>query len=106
MKPTKKLGMPSKIYFLALPLSIIFSTNGSIFYRATTALFMAQMYGIEITFASVISVLFSTAFITLATPGVPGGAYIAFSALPAQLEVPLEALVCIIGIDAEYDIIR
>lgn len=104
MKAAEKLGVPSKIYSLALPLSVIFSKNGSIFYRATTALFMTQVYSVEITFASVISVLFSAAFITLVTPGVPGGAYIAFSALLAQLGVPSEALVCIIGIDAVIDI--
>ena len=36
--------------------------------------------------------------------GVPGGAYIAFSALLAQMGVPAEALACIIGVDAVMDI--
>ncbi|MBQ6737220.1 MAG: dicarboxylate/amino acid:cation symporter [Synergistaceae bacterium] len=104
MKAAEKLGVPSKIYSFSMPLSVIFSKNGSIFYRATTALLMAKIFGVEISFFSVISVLISASIITLATPGVPGGAYIAFSALLAQLGVSSEALACIIGVDAVMDI--
>ena len=104
MKAAESLGIPQKIYSFALPLGVIFSKNGSIFYRALTAMFMAEVFGVEVSFGAVVSVLVSASIITLATPGVPGGAYIAFSALLAQMGVPAEALACIIGVDAVMDI--
>lgn len=104
MKAADSLGIPQKIYSFALPLGVIFSKNGSIFYRALTALFMAEVFGVEVSFWVMVSVLVSAAVITLSTPGVPGGAYIAFSALLAQMGVPAEALACIIGVDAVMDI--
>ena len=104
MKAAKGMGVPEKVYSLSLPLGVIFSKNGSIFYRATTALLIAQLFGIEVPAAGVVSLLVSSAVITLATPGVPGGAFIAFSALLLQLGVPSEALACIIGIDAVMDL--
>lgn len=104
MKAAESLGIPKKIYSFALPLGVIFSKNGSIFYRALTALFMAEVFGIDVSFGAAVSVLVSASIITLATPGVPGGAYIAFSALLAQMGVPAEALACIIGVDAVMDI--
>lgn len=104
MKAAKGMGVPEKIYALSLPLGVIFSKNGSIFYRATTTLLIAQLFGIEVSPAGVASLLVSAAVITLATPGVPGGAFIAFSALLLQLGVPSEALACIIGIDAVMDL--
>lgn len=104
MKAAKGMGVPEKVYSLSLPLGVIFSKNGSIFYRATTALLIAQLFGIEVPVAGVVSLLVSASVITLATPGVPGGAFIAFSALLLQLGVPSEALACIIGIDAVMDL--
>ncbi len=104
MKAADSLGIPQKIYSFALPLGVIFSKNGSIFYRALTALFMAEVFGVDVSFWVMVSVLVSAAVITLSTPGVPGGAYIAFSALLAQMGVPAEALACIIGVDAVMDI--
>ena len=104
MKAARNMGVPEKVYSLSLPLGVIFSKNGSIFYRATTALLIAQLFGIEVSAAGVVSLLVSASLITLATPGVPGGAFIAFSALLFQLGVPSEALACIIGIDAVMDL--
>ena len=104
MRAAKDMGVPEKVYSLALPLGVIFSKGGSIFYRATTALLVAQLFGVEVTAAGVLSLLVSASVITLATPGVPGGAFIAFSALLTQLGVPAEALACIIGIDAVMDL--
>jgi Na+/H+-dicarboxylate symporter len=104
MKAAKGMGVPEKVYSLALPLGVIFSKGGSIFYRATTALLVAQLFGVDVTAAGVLSLLLSASVITLATPGVPGGSLIAFSALLTQLGVPAEALACIIGIDAVMDL--
>ncbi len=104
MKAAKGMGVPERVYSLSLPLGVIFSKNGSIFYRATTALLIAQLFGIEVPAAGVVSLLVSASVITLATPGVPGGAFVAFSALLLQLGVPSDALACIIGIDAVMDL--
>ena len=104
MKAAESLGIPQKIYSFVLPLGVIFSKNVSIFYRALTALFMAEVFGVEVHAGVVVSVLVSASIITLATPEVPGGAYIAFSALLAQMGVPTEALACIISVDAVMDI--
>ena len=65
---------------------------------------IALLFGIDVTFADVIAVVFTASVITLATPGVPGGAYIAFSALLAALNVPVQSMAYIISIDAVMDI--
>ena len=44
--------------------------------------------GVEISPGSLLSLLLTASVITLAAPVIPGGAYIAFSALLAQAGVP------------------
>lgn len=104
MKAADSMGIPNRIYSLTLPLGVVFSKNGSILYRSLTALLVALLFGIDVTFADVIAAVFTASVITLATPGVPGGAYIAFSALLAALNVPVQSMAYIISIDAVMDI--
>lgn len=65
MKAADEMGIPQRIYSLTLPLGVVFSKNGSIFYRAFTALLVALLFGIEVTFADVIAVVFTASVITL-----------------------------------------
>ncbi len=104
MKAADTLGVPQKIYSFSLPLGVVFSKNGSIFYRAVTALFMAQLYGIDVSFTALISLLFSAFILPLTTTGIPGSSYVAFTVMLIQLNIPAEAIAYIIAIDAVLDI--
>lgn len=95
MKSADAMGIPNRIYSLPLLLSVVFSKNESILYRSLTALLVALLFGIDVTFEDVIAVMFTASVITLATLGIPGGAYIAFSALLAALNVQVQSMVYI-----------
>ena len=104
MEAADSLGVPQRIYSLSIPLGVVFSKNGSIFYRAVVSLFITQLYGINVSASALISLLFSAFVLPLTTTGVPGGAYIAFTAMLSQLGVPAEAIAYVIAIDAVLDI--
>ena len=104
MEASASLGVPQKIYSLSIPLGVVFSKNGTIFYRALVSLFITQLYVIDVSTSALISVLFSSFVLALTTTGVPGGAYIAFPAMLSQLGVPAEAIAYVIAIDAVLDI--
>lgn len=83
-----------------------FTTSSSIASMPDTmVLSLANIYGIEMPFAKVLSLILSTVILVLAMPGIPGVSIIILSSLLIMSGCPVDALGMVIGIDPIVDML-
>ena len=102
----KKLGISSKVYSLSLPLGATVNMDGTCIYLGVFAFALASLCGITIPPAALVSVLISIVVLSVGAPGIPGSGLVCLSVLLAQLNVPLEAVTLIMGIDSLLGMMR
>ena len=100
MEACKKLGIDKKIYSLSIPLGATLNRDGTCIHLAVFALALAQTYGVEVTGATLVGMIVSIIVLSMGAPGIPGSGLICLSVLLAQINVPVEAIGLVMGIDA------
>lgn len=101
-----KLGVSQKVYSLSLPLGATLNMDGTCIYLSVFALSLARLYGIVIPPAALMSVLVSIVVLSVGAPGIPGSGMVCLSVILTQLNVPLEAVAVVMGIDPIMGMIR
>ncbi len=67
-----KLGITKRIYSFSVPLSATVSLDGGAMYLVLAALMLAQLYGVNLSAANVMSVIVYAAILAVSAPGVQG----------------------------------
>jgi len=80
--------------------------NGTALYEGVTALFLAQCFGIHLSFAQQIFVVVLCVLAGVGTAGVPGGSLPAVIMILAGIGVPVESMGIILGVDRLLDMCR
>ena len=70
-----------------------------------TAVFFAKFYGIEISVSWIVSLVFCSSVLAMATPPIPGGAMTSYTVLFTQLGIPAEALAVALACYTLFDFI-
>ncbi len=96
----KKLGVKKKIFSLSIPLGATVNMDGTCVYLAVFALCLARIYGVDITGGGILSLIISIIVLSVGAPGIPGAGLICLSVLLTQINVPVEAIGLIMGIDS------
>ena len=96
----KNLGIDKKIYAFSLPLGATINMDGSCVTLMLSSLFMAKIYGISITPAIIMQLVFSIYILSVGAPGVPGAALICLSLLVPQIGVPSNSISIVMGLYA------
>jgi len=94
----EKLGIPSKIFSLSIPLGATIKKDGTCVSLAVFSLAFAKLYGVEVSSAAVISLFFSIIILSVAAPAVQGTWILCFSILLEQLGAPLDGVEIAMGI--------
>ena len=102
----KKLGISQNVYSLSLPLGATLNMDGTCIYLSVFALALARLCGVTIPAAALVSVLVSIVVLSVGAPGIPGSGLVCLSVLLAQLNVPLEAVALVMGVDPLLGMIR
>jgi dicarboxylate/amino acid:cation (Na+ or H+) symporter, DAACS family len=76
------------------------------FFEGITVLFLAQVYGVELSFASQLKVILMSIIAGIGTAGVPGGSLPLIMIVMQQVGVPVEGLGLILGVDRFLDMCR
>jgi DAACS family dicarboxylate/amino acid:cation (Na+ or H+) symporter len=89
-----------------LTLGATANQNGTALYEGVTALFLAQCFGIHLSFAQQILVVVLCVIAGVGTAGVPGGSLPAVIMILAGIGVPVESMGIILGVDRLLDMCR
>ena len=102
----QKLGLSKNICSFLLPLGATVNMNGTALYQGVCALFIAQAYGIELTMANYITIIFTSTLAAVGTAGVPGAGLIMLSLVLTSVGLPMEGVALIAAIDRILDMAR
>lgn len=95
----RKIGLRDKIADLALPLGMPLNSNGSALHMAVTAIFVAQMYGVDFQGGALAYVCVIALMLSLANAVAPGATLISLTMLIPALGLPLEAVAILGGLE-------
>ncbi|WP_371363489.1 Proton/glutamate-aspartate symporter [Sporomusa rhizae] len=102
----KSLKLPSKISRFVLTCGASANQNGSGLYEGAVLLFLAQVYGIDLTISQQVVVVLTAVLGGIGTAGVPGGTLPIIAILCVNVGVPVEGLGLILGVDRFLDMCR
>lgn len=103
---SRRLGSTKTIASFAVPLGNTINMNGTAIYMGITAIFGAQVYGIDLTIADQVTIVLMGVLAAVGTAGVPGAGLIMSTIVFTQVGIPLEAVALIAGVDRILDMIR
>jgi Na+/H+-dicarboxylate symporter len=106
MEQLDKFGVSNKITSFVLPLGYSFNLDGSMMYQAFAALFVAQAYGIDMSFAKQLTMLLVLMISSKGMAGVPRGSLVVVAAVLPMFGLPEAGLLLIMGIDQIMDMAR
>ena len=106
MEKTEKMGAPKDIVSFVIPTGYSFNLDGSTLYQAIAAIFIAQMYGIDLTIVEQITLMLVLMVTSKGIAGVPGVSFVVLLATLGTVGIPLEGLAFIAGIDRILDMAR
>ncbi|MBX2914321.1 MAG: dicarboxylate/amino acid:cation symporter [Cyclobacteriaceae bacterium] len=106
MELLQKFGCKDKIVSFVLPLGYSFNLDGSMMYMTFASLFIAQSYGIDLPFATQISMLLVLMLTSKGIAGVPRASLVVIAGTLATFNIPEAGLALLLGIDPLLDMGR
>lgn len=102
----KKDGVSNKISSFTLPLGATINMDGTALYECTAAIFIAQVYGIELTFVQQIIVVFTALLASIGAAGIPMAGLVMLTVVLSAVNLPLEGIGLILSVDIILDMMR
>lgn len=102
----EKLGLDKKIAHFVLTVGSTANQNGTALYEGLTVLFIAQVFGVELSFSQQVLVVLMSVLAGLGTAGVPGGSLPLVVLVLQSIQVPVEGIGIILGVDRLLDMSR
>jgi len=102
----QQLGVPSQVAGFVLPLGATMNMNGTSLYEGVTVLFLAQVFGVDLSIGQQIVVVILSVITAVGAAGVPGGSLPLIMVVLASVGVPPEGIAIILGVDRILDMCR
>jgi Na+/H+-dicarboxylate symporter len=102
----EKIGVSNKVSSFVLPLGATVNMNGTALYECAAALFLAQAYGIELTFGVQFTIVAIALMTSIGVAGVPSASLVAIAIILAAIGIPLEAIGVLMVFDRILDMCR
>jgi DAACS family dicarboxylate/amino acid:cation (Na+ or H+) symporter len=102
----QELGLPPKVARFVLTVGASANQNGTALYEGVTVLFLAQVFGVELSLAQQITVALMCILAGVGTAGVPGGSLPLVVGVLISINVPAQSIAIILGIDRVLDMCR
>ncbi|MFJ7511852.1 cation:dicarboxylate symporter family transporter [Peribacillus simplex] len=106
MDKMEKFGCPKSITSFVIPTGYTFNLDGSSIYQALASLFVAQMYGIDLSITQQITLLLVLMLTSKGMAGVPGASFVVVLTTLGSMGLPVEGVAFIAGIDRILDMGR
>jgi Na+/H+-dicarboxylate symporter len=102
----KNSGISNKICSFVLPLGATINMNGTALYECVAALFIAQAYGIEMTFIQQLVIVLTALLASIGAAGVPMAGLVMMTIVLNAVGLPLEGIGLILAVDRILDMFR
>ncbi len=99
-------GVSNKISSFVVPLGATVNMNGTALYECVAVMFIAQAYGIELTFMQQIIVVVTALLAAIGSAGIPMAGLVMMSIVLSAVNLPLEGVGLILAVDRPLDMCR
>lgn len=102
----EKLGLSREVTSFVLPLGATINMDGTAIYMGVCTLFIANVFGVHLGMSDIILVIFTGTLASIGTAGIPGAGLIMLAMVLQSVQLPLEGLALVAGIDRVLDMFR
>lgn len=106
LEQVERFGAPNKIASFVLPVGYSFNLDGSMMYCTFATLFIAQVYGIEMSLGQQFLMLLMLMVTSKGIAGVPRASLVVIAATLAHFNIPEAGVLLILGVDHFLDMAR
>ena len=100
------IGISNKVSSFVLPLGATVNMNGTALYECAAALFIAQAYGLELTFGVQFTIVAIALMTSIGVAGVPSASLVAIAIILGAIGLPVEAIGILMVFDRILDMCR
>ncbi|MCW8108728.1 dicarboxylate/amino acid:cation symporter [Alteromonas ponticola] len=101
-----KLGVGKSVTSFSLPLGATINMDGTAIMQGVATVFIAQVYGVDLSINDYVMVVLTATLASIGTAGVPGVGLIMLAMVLQQVNLPVEGIALIIGVDRLLDMTR
>ncbi|MES2272583.1 MAG: dicarboxylate/amino acid:cation symporter [Chlamydiota bacterium] len=102
----KRAGVSNRICSLVVPLGTSINMSGSALYECVAAIFVAQVYGIDISFTTQFIVVFMALITSIGVAGIPSASLVAILVILKVIGLPTEGIGLFVAVDRLLDMCR
>ena len=99
-------GVSNKIASFTLPLGATVNMNGTALYECVAVMFIAQAYGVDLTFGQQIVVVLTALLAAIGSAGIPMAGLVMMAVVLKAVGLPLEGIGLILAVDRILDMFR
>ncbi|TCI21522.1 dicarboxylate/amino acid:cation symporter [Exiguobacterium sp. SL-9] len=101
-----KLGVPRSISSFVQPLGATVNMDGTAIMQGVATIFIAQVFAADLTMTELVTVVITAVLASIGTAGVPGVGLIMLALVLQSVNLPVEGIALIIGVDRILDMLR
>lgn len=101
-----KMNLPASIHGFLIPLAASTFRPGAGVGQILGALFIARLYGIDVPFAGLVAITATALVTSFSVPGIPGGSIVAMVPVLMVVNLPVEGIGILLGVDTILDMFR
>lgn len=102
----EELGVSNEVASFVLPLGATVNMNGTAIYQGVSTVFIAQVFGIDLGAADLLTVVLTATLASIGAAGVPGIGMVTLTIVLTQLGIPLEGIALVVGVERILDMSR
>ncbi len=106
LKTSEKMGADKNVASFVLPLGATINMDGTAIYQGVCAVFIAACFGIDLTVGQMLTIVLTATLASIGTAGVPGAGVVMLAMVLESVNLPLEGIALVIGIDRIFDMGR
>ena len=103
---TRRVGVDKDVAKFMLPIGATINMDGTALYQAIAALFIAQVYGIDLSIGQQLVIFFIAVSMSVGAAGIPGAGLALLVPILGSANIPLEGIAMVAGVDRFIDMCR
>ena len=101
-----KGGVKEEVAGLILPLGATINMDGTALYEAVAAIFIANFYGVSLTFSQMLVVFLTATLVSIGAAGIPSAGLVMMTIVLSSVGLPVEGIGLIVVVDRFLDMLR
>lgn len=102
----EKLGVSERVSSFTIPLGATINMDGTAIMQGVAAIFIAQVFGVHLTFQQQLMIVLISTLSSVGTAGVPSAGVVMLTMVLQQIGLPMEGVALVLSVDRIVDMFR